>query len=29
MGFEIYTRPQQDIVLHQTTRRHISILIGD
>ena len=28
MGFEFYTRPQQDIVLPQTTTRHISILIG-
>ena len=28
MGFEFYTRPQQDIVLHQTTTRPIPILIG-
>jgi len=28
MGFEFYTRPQQDIVLPQTTARYISILIG-
>jgi len=28
MGFEFNTRPQQDIVLPQTTTRHISILIG-
>jgi len=25
---EFYTRPQQEIVLPQTTTRHISILIG-
>ena len=28
MGFEFYTRPQQGIVLPQTTTIHISILIG-
>ena len=28
MGFEFYTRPQQDTALPQTTTRHISMLIG-
>ena len=27
MGFDFYTRPQRDIVLPETTTRHISILL--